>query len=265
MAKKELNLSDFKIPPLRMPSKEELRQRSLDWHKHEVRLDHLPKEILALSVPTRFVEIDPEAFAKTFDGDLNEVNRLIPVMEEGWGFDNKFVKLCTRSAKEMYDNFGVTASAKQALYWMAGSERILDDTVRFSHIPEVKPTIAIRDVFYGAEGLGTWELRCFVKDGDLIAVTDYGHPAANSYLEDDSIRLDVRKKIDQYYADKMKPFMHLDTYVFDLCMVGKDEFVLIEVNPFGSSHPRYLLDYNGVLNFKGDIAIHTHIHLQATG
>ena len=104
-----------------------------------------------------------------------EIKRLAKAMSKH-DWKSHVYKTCSRSPKDVWVDFGVTASAVQGLHWMTCSERVLDDMSIMRHLKDRKcPTIAAREVVFSAGGLGKFEFRCFVKDSNLIAVTDYDY------------------------------------------------------------------------------------------
>lgn len=251
------------FPEISMPTEKQLDEQAQNWilMLEGTSLDELPREVLSLSVPTNFITVDVDGLVGIWGHDEErraaekEWALLVPELEDGWGWDRKVVKLCTRSPKDAWENHGVTASAKQALYWFMCSERILFDFTQFSRLPDRKPKICVRDVFWGRSGLGSWEFRCFVKDGNLIAVTDYDYTRPNKFLKSDEVRAEVRAAIDDFFA-QLNPMMPIQDYVFDVVFeTGKgDRPTLIEVNPYGLSDPCFLKSYTEVEAFVGDIA-----------
>ena len=228
-----------------MPTEAELQASSEAWYAplKGTMLDELPPDVLALSVPTTFIDFPVELIEPLFGTHPKACfGALIGEMDDVMGWDTKFVKLNSRSAKDIWDGF--TCSGKHALANMSGSMRILDDLSMFSHMKVVTPKICIRDIFRGAGGPGTWEFRCFVKDGDLIAVSDYDYTKPNEYLLMDSVAKKIRLDINDFHHD-LQQRMEIETYVFDVVFTGAD-FTLIEVNPYGLSDPCFFGSYANV-------------------
>lgn len=245
----------LKIPLPKMPTPEQHRAYSEAWFRRldGTNLDQLPATVLALGPKTHFLDFDAHALRGMFDRDMAEADRLAKEADKITGWNQHFFKLSTRSAKDTYDNHGLTVSGKQALDWMSCSMRIMDDLCNLAWLEGYQAKLCIREPFYGADGLGTWEFRCFVKGGDLIAVTDYDYTKPNAALQDDEVRGRVCQQIREFFAAKIGPEMSLSDYVFDLAYTH-DGWVLIEVNPYGLSDPCFLKDYATVEAFTGNIA-----------
>lgn len=238
-----------------MPTDAEHRAASQAWFSRidGTCLDQLPKEILALGPKTHFLEIDAARLMGMFDGDMIEAERLAAEADKITGWDRHFFKLTTRSAKDAFDGPGLTCSGKQALEWMASSMRIADDLQNLLWLDEYTAKLCVREPFYGLEGLGTWEFRCFVKGGDLIAVTDYDYTKPNARLQQSEVRSNTHKEISDFFSGAINPAMSLSDYVFDVAHTAKG-WVLVEVNPYGLSDPCFLGSYDAVEAFSGDIA-----------
>lgn len=219
-------------------------------------LDQLPDTILALGPKTHFLDFDARALGGMFDHELTEAKRLCGEADKLIGWEEHFFKLSTRSAKDAFGNGGVTPSAKQAIYWMSCSMRIMDDLCELSWLEGYQAKLCIREPFWGLEGQGTWEFRCFVKNGDLIAVTDYDYTKPNAAMRSDDARAKIYSEIVSFFKSKVQPEMGLPDYVFDLARTSGG-WVLIEVNPYGLSDPCFLKNYAGVEAFDGDIAHRT--------
>jgi hypothetical protein len=175
-------------------------------------------------------------------------------LDAAMGWDRKFVRLNSRSPKDWPYPFEVpaTCSGKEAISMMAGSERVLDDLYEFSWVPEQPAYVCLRDFVYWIKGWN--EFRCFVKDGALIAVThyDYRKPAPDKVTRKAP---DIRRIIDRYFLEKLKPALHVDTVVFDVAidLPAGDQPLLIEINPYGLSDPCWFGSYAEVERAATDI------------
>lgn len=249
-------LDDFYIQEVKMPTEAGLKRASDAWFEklNGTCLDQLPEPILELGPKTHFLEFDAADLMKMFDGDMTEAGRLAADADKITKWDPHFFRLSTRSAKDAMEGGGLTVSGRQALFWMSGSMRIAEDLQNLKWLEAYCAKLCIREPFWGLEGLGTWEFRCFVRRGDLIAVSDYDYLSPNPRLRDRDIRFSVYSEIEEFFYGKMQPNMDMPDFVFDLAKTSEG-WILIEVNPYGLSDPCFLQDYAGVESFRGDIAI----------
>lgn len=246
----------FKIPDVVMPTPEELRESSLRWFERvgPTLIDRWPAELAALSMPTEFVRMPLELMEPLYDHPGEEphpdVQAFAAELDAKIGWKRRFVRLNSRSPKDATWPFEApaTISGKEALHMLMCSERALDDLCRLRHIPEHPAYICLRDWVYGLSSRD--EYRCFVKDGKLIAVTNYDYTQPWRGPEDGGKEL--REQIDRWFVDHVKPALPIDTVVFDL-WTGRKGFLLIEINPYGLSDPCYFKSYDRVENANGYI------------
>lgn len=254
MTKMRSMLDGFEI---RMPTPEEHRQTSLGWLNRiqNTLIDQWPADLMALSMPTKLVPF-PEDLQQEFWGLYDgkapgpTMNAKALELDAIMGWDRKFVRLNSRSPKDGAWPFAVpvTISGKEALSILAGSNRVIEDLVQFKYVPEQPVYICLRDFVPGMTP--DREFRCFVKDGELIAVTHYDYQNAMKAPEDGGAAL--RGLIDNYFNNKLKPVLHMDTVVFDL-YIGSGEPMVIEINPYGLSDPCFFLSYEHVENARSYI------------
>jgi hypothetical protein len=247
----------FKIPEIRMPTDEELRASSLRWFERAgpTLIDRWPADLAALSMPTEFVQFPLDLMEPLFEPKGNEFSREVQEfayeLDAKIGWKRRFVRLNSRSPKDATWPFEqpATISGKEAISMFAGSERILDDLCYFRRIPEHPAYVCLRDWVWGFNP--RFEYRCFVKDGDLIAVThyDYTHPYGGPADGGKTIRA----AIDRYFTERVKPALPIPTVVFDLHINSRNEFLLIEINPYGLSDPCYFKTYDRVESANGYI------------
>ena len=87
-----------------------------------------------------------------------------------------------------------------------------------------------------------YEYRCFVKDKELIGVTQrdctkfYNHIEA----EEGSILTDIRS----FYREQVQDRFPLNSFVFDVVRRGKDKVNLIDFNPYGPLTDGLLFDWD---------------------
>jgi hypothetical protein len=244
----------FKIPLLVMPSDEELRATSLAWFDRigHTLIDRWPAELAALSVPTEFVRFPMELMEPLFepkDGEWPDksVAEFAMELDAKIGWKRRFVRLNSRSPKDATWPFEApaTISGKEALSMFAGSERILSDLCYFRRIPEHPAYVCLREWHWGFRTEN--EFRCFVKDGELIAVTHYDYTKPWSGPADGGKA--IRSAIDVWFAETLKPTLPVDTVVFDVHFdphSSQQKFLLIEINPYGLSDPCHFKSYDKV-------------------
>src|ERR1700753_4306595 len=131
------------LAPLRMPSEADLRASSLLWigRLGPTLIDRWPPDVLALSMPTKFVR-----FPLGIIDDLFEPHETVPAsisaladeLDARMGWKRHFIRLNSRSPKDAPWPFEVpaTCSGKEAMMMLGCSERILDDLAFFEHIPQ---------------------------------------------------------------------------------------------------------------------------------
>lgn len=247
----------FKIPEIRMPTDAELRAASLRWFERigPTLIDRWPPELAALSMPTEFVQFPLEIMEPMFEPKGGEpdpaVREFAAELDARIGWRRRFVRLNSRSPKDATWPFEVpaTISGKEAISMFSGSERILDDLCYFRRIPEHPAYVCLRDWVYGFETRR--EYRCFVKDGELIAVTHYDYTRPWVGPEDGGREL--RGRIDAWFASVLKSVLPIQTIVFDIHENYDGTFLLIEINPYGLSDPCHLKSYERVENATGYI------------
>lgn len=245
----------FKIPALVMPSDAELRASSLAWFAliGPTLIDRWPADMARLSVRTELVPFPIEIMEPMFEPKGDEPDRTVAEfameLDAKIGWRRRFVRLNSRSPKDATWPFEApaTISGKEVIAMFAGSERILDDLCYFRRIPEHPAYVCLRDWHWGFSTKN--EYRCFVKDGELIAVTHYDYTKPWSGPEDGG--KETRAAIDLWFTEALKPTLPVDTVVFDVHYdpySNKRVFLLIEINPYGLSDPCYFRSYDGVEN-----------------
>jgi hypothetical protein len=247
------SLADMIKMELRMPTPEEHRAVSLGWLKRiqPTLIDQWPKELAELSMPTTMVKLDVPAvwgaICELQDGKgiSMPLRDLADELDDHIGWNRKFVRLNSRSPKDWPWPFEIpaTISGKEAVYILTNSMRVMDDLMEFQWIPEQPAYVCLRNFIPGLRPVD--EYRCFVKDGELIAVTHYDY--TNPYTGPDDQGEELRGRIDRWFTETLRPVLHIDTVVFDIA-VRYDGFLLIEINPYGLSDPCYFGSYHAVEN-----------------
>lgn len=240
-----------------MPTEEELRESSLGWFERigATLVDRWPADLAALSMPTEFIQFPSGLIPLMYDHKGDEphpdVQEVAAEVDAKIGWKRRFVRLNSRSPKDATWPYEVAAtlSGKEAMSMLMGSERALDDLCYFSHIPEHPAYLCLREWVYGLSPRD--EYRCFVKDGKLIAVTNYDYTQPWAGPTDGGKEL--RQQIDCWFEERVRPALPIDTVVFDLWARPRGGFLLIEINPYGLSDPCYFKSYDRVENATGFI------------
>lgn len=232
---------------LRVPTPEELRERHRPWAKmiEPLLLDKWSPELMALSIPTTFVEFPKELIEPLFEpreGFPQEIVDLAAELDRHLGFTNHFFRLNSRSPKDgpWPLMIPITCSGKQIIQVMACSERMMEDLYKFS-VTDLKPMICLRKQEFSLQP--EFELRCFLKGGRLLAVAEYGHrPIFSAPPSADAA---IRERVERYVLDVVGPHLPLDTIVVDI-WCKHEGFGLIEINPFGLSDPVGAISYEAI-------------------
>lgn len=243
---------------LQPPTAEEHRAASLAWLGRigPTLIDQWPADVLALSAPTIFVPAPVEQMLELFGDDppgaLLGVADLAAELDAKLGWERRFIRLNSRSPKDALWplQVPVTCSGREALLMMGNSERVLDDLIEFKYVPEQPALICLRQFNSGIRP--EREYRCFVRDGEMIAVTHYDYLNPRPAPEDGGRA--IRAAIDAYFRDTLKPRLHMDTVVFDVFIGWDGDIGLIELNPYGRSDPCWLGSYEEVERFSGFVA-----------
>jgi len=232
-----------------MPTEDEMKAAAERWYAplRGIGLDELPQDVMALSAPTRFMDI-PEGVVEEILADRregrSEMNAFASEIDDFLNWDHALPKLQTRSPKDSWDaNAPFTVAGRQVLDWFAGSMRVFDDLAKMRYLPNVTPKLCLRQPLPLDNHFG--EFRCFVKDGLLIAVSAYDYRNANQakVVADNSVR--IRNEIDEFFNNKLKSALDKKDYVFDVAFMGPS-LVLIEINPYGLSDPCWFETYDEV-------------------
>lgn len=218
----------------------------------EFNIDRWPDEIHALSMPTKLIPVDASEFLNIFDyhteGWLPLMQRYADTLDAEMGWDRHMIRLNSRSPKDAsYPIAPVTCAGKTAMEWLSCSERVMDDTSL--HLYAREPLyIALRE---WRPIRIEWEVRCFAKDGKVIAASryDYRNPAPEEWLG-----APVFERIRAFYDLHLSK--HYDTVVFDLAfgVPGTDGPLLVEVNPYGMSDPCCFGSYDAIETIGGFVS-----------
>lgn len=242
------------IPMPALPTDEEMYEPMLArWNDQAMAtIDSWPEDVAALSVPTTLIPLDLDdgmVIYEPSDPRWEEVmDKYAAKIDAVTGWDRHFIRLSTRSPKDSApDALPITMAGKQAMDWIINSERCMDDIAmaKFARKPIF---IAVRETYVAPKG---GEFRCFAKDGKLIAMS--------RYIQDDVVGnygdFDLFGHAREFYETHLAK--HYDTIVFDLqfgaqlrgadgCFANHAGPLLIELNPYGLSHPCLFEGYDEI-------------------
>lgn len=194
-------------------------------------IDKWPESVRALSMPTKLVSIDTALMKRLWDdgGDFSAHHQIAATLDSAMGWENWFIRLNSRSPKDAsYPAAPVTCAGKQAVSWIAASERCLDDTVLMHNAG--KPLfVCLREWRYMHED---GEFRCFAKGGRLIGVTRYFYHTEAQSVGDDAALWEAAEAFYEQHIAALYPEI-----VFDLYDPLRAQPLLIEINPYGLSDP----------------------------
>lgn len=217
-----------------MPTDEELHTSNLAYYNSVAHtfIDNWPDEIRALSMPTKMVQIDASLMLRLWGNkrdDHSAAEEIAATLDAEMGWAPWLVRLNSRSPKDMsYPVAPITCSGKQAVWWIGGSERCLDDASMLYHAH--KPLyICLRQYVHMYEDA---EFRCFAKGGKLLGVSRYFFDKEPEDTMNDGRLWDGAEA---YYETHLAK--HYPDIVFDLHAPGFDNALLIEINPYGLSNP----------------------------
>ena len=247
-----IDLSAIPMPSL--PTDDEMHEMMLPrWNDQAMAtIDSWPASVAALSVPTTLIPIDLETADAIYEPTHPRWREIMDgyaaAIDAVTGWDRHFIRLSTRSPKDAApDALPITMSGKQAMDWIANSERCMDD-IAMAKWAKKPIFIAVREAYIAPKG---GEFRCFAKDGRLLAMS--------RYIQDDTVidygDFDLFGQARDFYETHLAE--HYDTIVFDLQFGAQVRGVdgryeqremplLVELNPYGLSHPCLFEDYDEI-------------------
>ncbi len=243
----------FKIPPTAFPTQERLIEISAEWWKIHVGINFLDwnETLLKHSYPLKVCKMPAELVEKTIamaDGKwtIEELSNLytpivLPALKELNCEESFFIKLITRSPKDMLDDFEIT-TIPEAVSAIAGSMRCFEDLCLLKYTDMaylvVRPFIPFEE----------WqEWRVFVKDGKITGISQYYY-MTNYYFSDEKAK-EIETEIRDFMATVVIPNMSLPTFVADIIVKGDyddRDTVILETNPYGLSDPCIFGDYESL-------------------
>jgi D123. len=81
--------------------------------------------------------------------------------------------------------------------------------------------------------LGTMEFRCFVKNNNLVAISQYNHYVIIEELLNEEFCLKLKKSLFEFWQNQIRERLnYLNDYVIDLAFLSDDTVSVIELNPY---------------------------------
>lgn len=230
----------LKIPEPTLPSPEELLEINLEHYDRVgfTYLDQWSPGLSALSMPSKRLELsreDLDALIGVYDnwGWSPRLAEIASRLDDLFDWREMFVRLNSRSPKDSgYPGLPITCAGRQAISWILASERCFDDFCRFN-ISRKPLFIYLRECVRIPE---EWELRCFIKGGEMIAATQYHRGCTNAAWQSPTGRDKTWNEIRAFYSQSVKQHVPRDTFVLDLYPEG-DRWRVLEINPYGLSDP----------------------------
>lgn len=227
------------IPELKMPTEAELYEACTAKYDMAAPtyIDNWPDEWRAMSMHTTLIPLPPDAVAEMWGAhegmrEFKALSELAREIDAACNWTSHFIRLNTRSPKDVEER-PITNAGRQALGWLMWSERTMDDLSMLEHAR--KPAyVAIREQVFIAKPA---ELRCFVRDGTLIAISQYHYGKAQATWQPDERRSEAWEVIENFWRSSVHPPSPIMNYVFDVALRYKDTPLLIEINPYGLSDP----------------------------
>lgn len=230
------------------PTEEEMQASARARYDHIgfTYLDQWSPELHALSIPSKAIplsETEHWDLINIHDGGgiTPALRALANRLDDAMDWRNHFVRLNSRSPKDSaWPALPITCAGRQALDWIMGSERTFDDLCLMRRIAPA--FIYLRKLVYIPKA---WEVRCFIKDGRMIAATQYYKDEENERWADPVAREACWAGLQAYYFDTVKLTVPRDTFVLDV-IPGEDGWQVLEINPYGMSDPILFGNYAAV-------------------
>jgi len=148
-----------------------------------------------------------------------------------------FVRLGSRSPKDVWATSLKCTDGRKALEFLTMSERVYDD-LQLAVYNNYQPHIAVRE---WVDIPWHQEFRVLIKDKRIVGVSQYDHfkPYPREDTHEGRDEETIRWVVDTFFADYLKPALHIDTTIADLWIKVRAydntrvwETKLIEINPF---------------------------------
>lgn len=247
-----------------MPSEEDMSRNALARYSAVAwtYIDQWPQSWRDMSIPTKLIEMNrAECMAlkdiwedeKAAQDAKGLLRGLADLLDHEMDWEWHFIRLNSRSPKDAVFPFqaSVACDGKSAIRMLQLSfDRTCDDAVTMARAG--KPCcIALRQWMPELFNSQEFEYRCFIKDGDLIAISQYRYDlGAMHHLQDKKFRARVWAESEEYARKVLIDAKH-DSLVMDLWLPPHSDSLLIEVNPYGLSDPCCAESYQRIENEGG--------------
>lgn len=209
-----------------------------------VDMNNWPQHMFDLSMETTMIKIGNDHFEGLVDQHADIIASYVAKVDEVMKGTPHFIKLNSRSPKDAsYPEAPIAVNGEDAISLIVNSMRCCEDMMDM-HMAGNECFIVLRKVVPIELSR---EMRCFAKDGKLIAATryDYGREADAFWNEEKCAEL--LAEATEFYEKHIKA--SYDTVVFDLALglgeyaKANEKHLLIELNPYGLSDPCVFKSY----------------------
>jgi len=92
------------------------------------------------------------------------------------------------------------------------------------------------------------EWRCFVKNGDLIGISQRDTASYYAHMEKD--KHSIKQDISSFYREHIQDEFPSSSFVFDVTRPAKDKVILLDFNPFGETTDSLLFQWGELLQWN---------------
>lgn len=206
-------------------------RNSMDYSLHLwTFIDAWPKRWLELSFPTVILSLnwtELEGLISVNEEVISQTAERIDSVLKG---RRMFVRLNTRSPKDVtFPNSPITNDGYEALCWIMESNRTRFDLEQL-WTQRLPSAIALRKPQYLDE---CYEFRAFVRNGSLIAVSQYyKFNGGEGLWRTDRFKNNLWYSCKKFIETEISPYAGYNEYVVDLYCPEGEPRILIEINPY---------------------------------
>jgi len=173
------------------------------------------------------------------DPPLRDISSIVAKLEDAMGHfpEGAFVRLGSRSPKDSWlgfrEGFRCRNARKAITLLTDASERMADD-LQLAIAQDYPPHIFLREWI----DIPAWaEFRCFVRNSQLVGISQYDYVRGMHYPEVDANRESVCGIIQKFFQQRFRGACHLSDVVFDVFVSPTVPgqlwgVALLEINPF---------------------------------
>jgi hypothetical protein len=201
---------------------------------------------------TKDDEVSPEIEQKSFP----EFSRRVKDIIEDLGGE-VFIKLnwsCPKDAAWVSLNNSLKCTTLSQVYLLLKSSDFISHDLTFpfsdcsdegEEVVSVPYSLVLRK---WAEINPSTEWRCFVKQGQLIAISQRDTSSYYQHIEKDEAS--IKQDILSFFREQILDQFPLSSYAFDVTRPGKDKVTLVDINPFGVTTDPLLYDWPDLFNWS---------------